>query len=715
MSSRAAIWAAANGGALGPLGLSGPDLALGVLATFAITGATAGSVITASGLPGGWTLNSAARTLSGTPVAGLKAAVTLIETLAGKANSPKQNAFNIELKSTPASYDPDAAEAARFAGPADRWAGSRGQTSLLRTVVADAVTALSLTGPDRSAEFNTVLSSNKYQDVDFGPGYNPVTQRGGWRFGAEPVRVPFGTSLKGHGISSRVVVSPESTGPVFALNTDGAGSIITYPAPGVGPGLGNANISDLYINGALAVAAGNNLENVPAFEIGASYSFENVEIFRMQTMIRQPVGSYLDQVRVLNCKVSEQPDGTRYAVELDATNRRGDGVSIDGLHLTLPMGTTLRPRSVSLRNIQGAQVLNGLNGDHKFVACTGLTFRGFHGENGKVELTACTGDISCNTFWMRSGSQFGVTPLQFLQSATIGGQIGGSLFVHDNLWLCQESPVFLYDTVQKNLSFTVSSGRLRFDRNFLSHYVSNQGPVPIGNFGLLTGDAIWDAYSHFCSIGCELDDRGRLLISHDVVSLGASIPGLQGGGNSATDAGYGAWPLPSGTWYFQVVKWIDKPRGIGRTGANVVSLALTQGGPAPRLNIDAGDGPGIVSIYYGTVNGAFDRSIDIPYCGGSAAAVQGDHYLIYPSATRAAGPVDSVTNIQPAGYRIRPGDPAAAVAYGRVEVWNLASVMPNRGSWNVGDRVLNMDGSYYFRLTQNSNHVLNTDWSLKAA
>ncbi|MFZ2996671.1 SGNH/GDSL hydrolase family protein [Sphingobium sp.] len=106
MSSRAAKWAAINGGALAPLSLSGPDLAIGVLATFAITGATAGSVITASGLPSGWTLNSAARSLSGTPVVGLKANVILTETLAGKANSPKQNAIMLELKQVRVDYDP---------------------------------------------------------------------------------------------------------------------------------------------------------------------------------------------------------------------------------------------------------------------------------------------------------------------------------------------------------------------------------------------------------------------------------------------------------------------------------------------------------------------------------------------------------------------------------------------------------------------------------
>lgn len=600
----------------------------------------------------------------------------------------------------------------------DRWAGDRGQATLTALVTPDARTLGEITGPDRSAEFADYLFRYKYQDIDLGVGYNPnpASRTGGWLFGKTPVQVPFGTSLKGHGVSSQIFVSPQATGPIFGLNTDGAGVLITTASGSVGPGLGNARVTSVYMNGTAAVASGNNLDNAPAFEVGASYTFENCEIYRMQTLVRQPSGSYLDQLRVLNCKVSEQPDGSRYAVEWDAPNRRGDGVSVDGLHMTLPMaGSTMRPRAVSLTSVQGAQVVNGLNGDHRFVACLGLTFRGFHGENGKVEVASSTGEIAENQFWMRTGSQFGVVPLQFQQSATIAGQIGGSMFVHDNLWICQESPAFLYDTIQKHMSMTPSSGRLRFDRNFLTQYVSNQGAVPIGNFGILTGHPVWDAYSHLCSIGCEMDDRGKLLISHDVLMLGSSIPGLQGSGNSAPDAGYGAWDLTSGTYYFQIVKWIDKNRAIGRTGTNVVSLALTQGGPAPRLNIDAGDGPGMVSLFFGTSNGQFDRVIDIPYVGGSMISTKGNQYLNYPVQTRAAGPVDAVSNIQPAGFKIRPGDASLTAAYGRVEVWNLATTMPNRGAWNIGDKVLNIDGSYWFRLTASASHILNTDWVLKAA
>lgn len=130
MSSRAAKWAAANGGSLNLLRLSDVELTVGVPAVYNILGATAGSTLTASGLPSGWTLNSAARTISGTPIAGLQAQFTLTETLAGKANSPKASTLALTLPTKLATYDPVAREVATFSQVADKWASARGVPTL---------------------------------------------------------------------------------------------------------------------------------------------------------------------------------------------------------------------------------------------------------------------------------------------------------------------------------------------------------------------------------------------------------------------------------------------------------------------------------------------------------------------------------------------------------------------------------------------------------
>lgn len=88
---------------LGTLGLSATRLVLGTAASGTITGATAGSAITASGLPAGFTINSAARTWAwtgngneGTP------SITMTETLANATNSPHATTLALQIAQPPA-------------------------------------------------------------------------------------------------------------------------------------------------------------------------------------------------------------------------------------------------------------------------------------------------------------------------------------------------------------------------------------------------------------------------------------------------------------------------------------------------------------------------------------------------------------------------------------------------------------------------------------
>ena len=102
MSSRAAVWAAANGGALSALSLSAAELPFGYPATLNIVGATAGSTLSSSNLPAGWTLNSAARTITGTPNKRGLNSFSIVETLVGKANSPRTTPVGFDVPAAPA-------------------------------------------------------------------------------------------------------------------------------------------------------------------------------------------------------------------------------------------------------------------------------------------------------------------------------------------------------------------------------------------------------------------------------------------------------------------------------------------------------------------------------------------------------------------------------------------------------------------------------------
>jgi len=88
---------------LSALALDDTDFPVSSAKTVNITGATSGSTITVAtgALPAGMTLNSAARTISGTPTTEMSYSFTLRETLADSPNSPRDTALSITISAAP--------------------------------------------------------------------------------------------------------------------------------------------------------------------------------------------------------------------------------------------------------------------------------------------------------------------------------------------------------------------------------------------------------------------------------------------------------------------------------------------------------------------------------------------------------------------------------------------------------------------------------------
>ncbi len=82
---------------LAPLTLSISEITVDVPVSIDIIGATAGSTITADQLPAGLTINSGARTITGTPTAIAETGVALTETLADSPNSPRVSNVSIAV------------------------------------------------------------------------------------------------------------------------------------------------------------------------------------------------------------------------------------------------------------------------------------------------------------------------------------------------------------------------------------------------------------------------------------------------------------------------------------------------------------------------------------------------------------------------------------------------------------------------------------------
>jgi len=85
---------------LQPLVLSEVTGKVGTAVVIAITGATAGSVITGV-VPDGLTLNSAERTITGTPAVAGAYQFTLVETLAGATNNPNPTDVELDIEAAP--------------------------------------------------------------------------------------------------------------------------------------------------------------------------------------------------------------------------------------------------------------------------------------------------------------------------------------------------------------------------------------------------------------------------------------------------------------------------------------------------------------------------------------------------------------------------------------------------------------------------------------
>lgn len=601
--------------------------------------------------------------------------------------------------------------------------------TVVLTVTADAAVANAQnpSGSDRSTDFNTFFSGlGRQKIVEINGGYDTASGNGGYRTGLSSVLIPYGSSIQGTGRSAKIYADSGSNTPLFRLNTDNSGNLIESSGVGVGPGFGNTFFRDIYVSGKWITAR--DTSTIPVFDIGESVCIENVQILGLQTLAKSGP-FYLDQLTIRNCSVSEQPAGINYAVELNNSQRSGDGLVIDQLHLTLTNDSITRPRALRLNNARGGQVTNGINGDHVFTSCIGLTFSGFHGENGKITWAGSTAISENNVYWMRTGSQFGVTPVNVVLVAGAGGVVMSNIHFRNETFIYHAVSTFAWDTVQNHISIAAGSASIKIQDCHCSLLFNGIDPSPSGKAGIRTGNIVFDKYSHFASSASTFSmDQWLIEGQHGAIgtfsgSTYTAPPGFEGGG-SVVDPAFGNWNLPPATYHFRLVVYLDLPRKIGRITSNNISKYLTNvpgaGEGAFMLSLNIGRGAKMLRVYIGSADNYYDRYIDIPWVDGRYLVCEGDRIMGWAAQTRPAGPPDTVV-VQPARYHLSPGDPTNSPtlalpdnAYGNVEVWNFATAMPNQGVWNKGDIVHWMTPTGgkrgHQRLTNGGSHILGTDW-----
>lgn len=104
----------AEGPVLNALGISPTQINQGEAVTINITGATAGSVISATGLPAGLALDSANRQITGTPAAISVYSITLTEALADSPNDGRQSIVSLDVIDSGSAADHQVANMAEW-------------------------------------------------------------------------------------------------------------------------------------------------------------------------------------------------------------------------------------------------------------------------------------------------------------------------------------------------------------------------------------------------------------------------------------------------------------------------------------------------------------------------------------------------------------------------------------------------------------------------
>lgn len=565
-------------------------------------------------------------------------------------------------------------------------------------------------------------ASGAGKKVKFGALYDVTTQTGALSIGGSTVSVPYDKGLVGEGYGSKAVVDPAGTAAVlFAANTDGAGNWVSAY-----PGVLSCSFSGLYFD--LRDAQANGYDPL-IFEVGGSGSFRDIKVLGGTKGIKQ-VSQYIDLIHVDRIEFKDY--GTtapeNYFVDL---RWAGDGCLVNSVHASLNWDgadptTAVRSKTLRMRYKVGSTVANGLNGDVLIEACDGIETFAQHSESGQWEIRGSSATLRNHNWWMHvsTAGDLDVAPLKLTNISGVGNIAPGVVTVEDCGWIYQQSFLGGYSTSRENIEIEASwLGHLNIRHCYRKHRLPGITAAMATKVGISTTDPIFNAYSHFASVESRRE-LGKWVIDGALPDMPLLTGGLSNS-FSAANAGFGTWAAASGTYYYKAQFFADTKRLVGLTGANEVSLALTNGAGAARLVFELIQFRGMVRVYRGTSSGSYDMYVDVPLIAGSSLTDTGNDILGYAWASRTPGAVDSINSNRPISFSLRPGETSASSdAYGHADVLMGGTVaIPTAGSWRRGDMVVygtpTVVGQYWSHVgfsratdctSASPAHTVNTDW-----
>lgn len=510
------------------------------------------------------------------------------------------------------------------------------------------------------------------------------------------------------------LVAGNAGGFLFYLNIDPASPTTWIEAY---PNQKSGGIENIYIDGTAT-------SGIDGFYFAGSHYFRCIQCAVTGTAIEKP-NLYTDGLDIQHIHgMGGRSSDSKYLVYLPGL---GDGYSINHIasgYTGVETGQTL---GLYLGACRGGFVKNLVNGWNSFVSTgDGVTVSNGHFETGGIDIDSSDVTVIDNQFFTEDDNltdgRYGINIKNDQADTTSSRRL---VVVANNEFIRMPNKRGGWPTVDKpdiniegNPSSVILMNNIR--STSISGLVSEQqkSAALIGFDGAIVND--WKNYAHVLY-------RENVQFAQNHVPVNGTVQRVNtfGGWFSATPTTKNFssqnWTFggATATYYYAIQAMTDPVRLLGRDGTTIAeaSIALTNGGNIPVLQVDGGSmksaGNVMYRVYRGTSTGSYDKYVDIPAANMWRLYDGGDAVNGWPWESRAAGPVDTLNTGGHAGI--------ARYTEGLLDLKsNSLNSSPTVGTWKQGDNVERIDltapaiGSTVItgmkRLSSGSGHVDGTDW-----
>lgn len=479
------------------------------------------------------------------------------------------------------------------------------------------------------------------------------------------------------------------------------------------PNVGSGGAKNLAINGQPT-------NGINGFKFAGSNEYEDIDTFYVGTLCRKPSPLYIDKIAVKRIQGRQRANNTDYLVDLPGS---GDDPEIFGIDAGIIQGASFpavvssTTKGLRLGPARGASIKGLINGDHVFQQGK-YDLSSLHIEHGSIECL--NGDVT-----LRDSDIFNeadkATPVR-LTSQSAGGFSQRFKLKMENVQFSarEESSLGGWPTTDKpdlqtNANFDIeivnctrrisTTNDQTVSQQYMGIVIEDENGVLIDGF---------NDYSHVMSRRSHISNNVPVTSEVTTDLIDDTFTGVVAG--YAAEATGNEYKGPTGTAFYSSQIILDPVRRVGRNSTTSgSSIALTNGGPLPRVDITWGNvtfrSGLILRLYKGSVDLSYDQYVDIPIVSCTALYDNGNAVNGFPWKPRTAGAKDG----------LNPGmQGEVCFKNGKAATTQTSVVEPTTGTWKKGDVVYidvpvkpqsgDVKPHTFRRITNGSAHVIDVDW-----